>query len=121
MNNVVIQDGYPVSTGDGTQLEIHFYVSLPDLPKDPEGATDYVVPGEVLYEIVSNKSDIFNSILSAIAPASNCQNSKELLIYILATFITGVLFSMALLILGYLICKLSECCKDNAHKVTSRK
>ena len=119
--NVVIQDGYPVSAGGGTQLEIHFYVSLPDLPKDPEGATDYVVPGEVLYEIVSNKSSVFNSILSAITPTENCQISKELLIYIPVTFVIGALFSLALSIVGYFTCKLLKCCKDKAHKITSNK
>ena len=96
-------------------------MSLPDLPKDPEGATDYVVPGEVLSEIVSNRSDIFNRIISAIPDPTSCQNSKETIIYIIATFIIGVLFSMSLLILVYFICKLSNCCKDKANKVTSRK
>ncbi|KAI6646533.1 hypothetical protein LOD99_12654 [Oopsacas minuta] len=111
--NVVVQDVYQVITGSEAELEVHFYVSLPDLPKDPDGATDYVVPGEVLFEAVNN-SGVIKDILTAVTPISVitvCQNDNELLVYVPAAFIAGVLFCATLLILIFFLYKIYKACE----------
>ena len=107
-SNVMVQDVYQVSTGTVSQLEVNFFVSLPDVPKDPEGATDYVVPGEVLFQAVNN-SDVINDILTvAIPPPVICNECKEFndwYLYISAAFVTGFLLCMILVMIMFLLCK----------------
>lgn len=114
-SNVMVQDVYQVTTGTESQLEVNFFVSLPDVPKDPEGATDYVVPGEVLFQAVNN-NDVINDILTvATSPAicNECQESKDWYLYISAAFVVGFLLCVILVMFMFLFCKV--------HKASSAK
>ena len=106
-SNVMVQDVYQVNTGTVSQLEVNFFVSLPDIPKDPEGATDYVVPGEVLFQVVNN-SDAINDILTvATYPAvcNGCQEPNDWHLYISAASVVGFLLCVILVMFMFLFCK----------------
>ena len=116
-DNVMIQDVFTVSTDNGAQLEVQFYVSLPDIPLNSNATTNYVVPGGVLLELLGNRVDLLPSPFSL-----QCTNSlNQLLPYLLVTFVLGVLFALALFILAFIICKLYKCWNEKAHIIVSRK